>query len=116
MKPSGRLSVPAEVKNVPPERTKPAAKQEKTPVSTKKEIDNNITKGYIDLSEQLSQLNEEQLKIITAIGGEQTHIDDVIERTGLSPAKVLSQLTVLEIKGYIRRIPGRRVSLNTAMK
>lgn len=116
VKPSGRISVPAEVKNVPPERAKPAAKQEKTPVSTKKEIDNNITKGYIDLSEQLSQLNEEQLKIITAIGGEQTHIDDVIERTGLSPAKVLSQLTVLEIKGYIRRIPGRRVSLNTAMK
>lgn len=60
------------------------------------------------MSEQLSRLNEEQLKIITAIGGEQTHIDDVIERTGLSPAKVLSQLTVLEIKGYIRRIPGRR--------
>ena len=95
---------------------KPAAKQEKTPVSTKKEIDNNITKGYIDLSEQLSRLNEEQLKIITAIGGEQAHIDDVIERTGLGTAKVLSQLTVLEIKGYIRRVPGRRVSLNTAMK
>ena len=104
------------MKNVPPERAKPAAKQEKTPVSTKKEIDNNITKGYIDLSEQLSRLNEEQLKIITAIGGEQAHIDDVIERTGLGTAKVLSQLTVLEIKGYIRRVPGRRVSLNTAMK
>ena len=44
------------------------------------------------------------------------YIDDVIERTGLGTAKVLSQLTVLEIKGYIRRIPGRRVSLNTAMK
>ena len=116
VKPSGRISVPAEVKNVPPERAKPAAKQEKTPVSTKKEIDNNITKGYIDLSEQLSRLNEEQLKIITAIGGEQAHIDNVIERTGLSPAKVLSPLTVLEIKGYIRRVPGRRVSLNTAMK
>ena len=40
----------------------------------------------------------------------------MIERTGLGTAKVLSQLTVLEIKGYIRRVPGRRVSLNTAMK
>ena len=27
-------------------------------------------------------------------------------------AKVLSQLTILEIKGYIRRVAGRRVSLN----
>ena len=50
------------------------------------------------MSEQLSRLNEEQLKIITAIGGEQAHIDDVIERTGLGTAKVLSQLTVLEIR------------------
>ena len=99
VKPSGRVSVPEEVKtyrpsgqNLPQSRKKHRFRQ--------KEIDNNITKGYIDLSEQLSRLNEEQLKIITAIGGEQAHIDDVIERTGLGTAKVLSQLTVLEIILY----------------
>ena len=72
--------------------------------------------GAIDAAALKAVEDEEQLKIITAIGGEQAHIDDVIERTGLGTAKVLSQLTVLEIKGYIRRVPGRRVSLNTAMK
>jgi hypothetical protein len=30
----------------------------------------------------------------------------------MSAAKVLSQLTILEIKGFIRRVAGRRVSLN----
>ena len=34
----------------------------------------------------------------------------------MGAAKVLSQLTILEIKGYIRRVAGRRVSLNITQK
>ena len=41
------------------------------------------------------------------------YADEIIEATGFSAAKVLSQLTILEIKGFIRRVAGRRVSLNT---
>ena len=43
----------------------------------------------------------------------ETHIDDIIEATGMSAAKVRSQLTIGYIKGMIRREAGRRVSLNT---
>ena len=68
------------------------------------------------MKEQLAQLNEEQLKIISAIDKGASHIDDVIEKTGLSTPKVLAQLTVLEIKGFIKREPGKRISLNTAKK
>ena len=84
--------------------------------STKKEIDKEKGRGYIDLKEQLSQLSEEQLRIISAIEKGESHIDDIIENTGLSAAKVLSQLTVLEIKGFIHRSAGRRVSLNISSK
>ena len=68
------------------------------------------------MKDQLSQLNEAQLKIITAVDNDKTHIDDIIEATGLGAATVLAQLTVLEIKGFIRREAGRRISLNTAKK
>ena len=61
-------------------------------------------------------LHQDQLKIIAAIGKSASHIDDIIASTGLSTARVLSQLTVLEIKGYVRRDPGRRVALNIAKK
>ena len=81
---------------------------------TKKVVDKENDKGYIDLKEQLSQLSEQQLQIITAIDSDASHIDDIIEATGLSAAAVLAQLTVLEIKGYVRRQAGRRFSLNTA--
>ena len=62
--------------------------------------------------EKLKQLTEDQLKIIAAIDSSSTHIDDIIERTGLSAAKVLAQLTLLEIKGFVRREIGKRFSLN----
>lgn len=84
--------------------------------STKKEVDKAQNTGYIDLQEQLNNLNENQLKIITAIEKSASHIDDIIESTGLSAACVLSQLTVLEIKGYVRREAGKRIVLNITKK
>ena len=86
------------------------------PAEEKKDIDKEKDKGYIDLREQLSQLSEDQLKIIAAIDKQAVHIDDIIEATGLGTAKVLSQLTILEIKGFVRRETGRRITLNTAKK
>ena len=115
-RPSGGFKIPEDTGFGTDEYAKTAPEAKKAGVSAKKEIDKEKSRGYIDLSEQLALLSEEQLKIISAIDGGGTHIDDIIERTGLSTAKVLSQLTVLEIKGYVRRSAGRRISLNTATK
>ena len=97
-----------------PEEPAPAPPAEKPaePAKAKKEIDKEKPKDYIDLRDQLSGLSTEQLEIITAIGKGQQHIDDIIEATGYPAAKVLAQLTVLEIKGYISRSAGKRISLN----
>ena len=83
---------------------------------SKKEIDKQNSAGYIDLQERLKGLSEDQLQIVTAIGRGETHVDDIIEATGLSTARVLSQLTALEIKGIVRRVAGRRVCLNMIQK
>lgn len=69
-----------------------------------------------NLRDQLAVLSEDQLKILTAIDKNASHIDDIIEATGLSTATVLAQLTVLQIKGYIRREPGMRIVLNIKLK
>ena len=106
----------AEIAEMPENGKNDAETGEKEPEDAKKGIDKEKSRGYIDLKEQLAQLSEEQLKIISAIDKGASHIDDVIENTGLSTPKVLAQLTVLEIKGYIKREPGKRISLNTAKK
>ena len=77
-------------------------------------VDKPLGKAYIDLKEQLSQLSEEQLKIISSIEAPSSHIDDIIEKSGLPTAKVLGQLTMLELKGFVRREPGRRFSVKTS--
>ena len=106
----------AEAAEMPENGKNHAETGEKEPEDAKKGIDKEKSRGYIDLKEQLARLSEEQLKIISAIDKGASHIDDVIENTGLSTPKVLAQLTVLEIKGFIRREPGKRISLNTAKK
>lgn len=101
-----RTVIPEEADTAPKEPT-PAV-----PVKVKKEIDKERPEGYIDLRGQLSGLSEEQLNIISAIGKGREHIDDIIEATGYPAARVLAQLTVLEIKGFISRGAGKRISLN----
>ena len=68
------------------------------------------------LRARLSQLTEDQLKIIPAIDPGSTHIDDITDRTELSTSRVLAQLTVLEIKGFVRREAGRRFALNITVE
>ena len=70
----------------------------------------------LNIRSQLEKLTEDQLKIIMAIDPSSTHIDDITERTELSTARVLAQLTVLEIKGFVRREAGRRFALNITVE
>ena len=99
-----------------PEKEETGRVKAQLPPERKKEIDKEKGKGYIDLREQLSGLNAEQLEIVKAIAEGQQHIDDIIEATGYTAAKVLSQLTILEIKGYVSRSAGKRISLNLMKK
>ena len=99
-----------------PEEAKTAEDMSQRPAAKAKAIDKPTSRGYIDLKEQLKSLNEDQLKIISAIEAPSSHIDDIIQQTGFNAAKVLSQLTILEIKGFVRRLPGRQFSVNTAKK
>ena len=38
-------------------------------------------------------------------------VDEVIAETGMTTGKVLALMTMLELKGVIRRLPGKRVTL-----
>lgn len=86
----------------------PEAKPEPVEPERKAGLDKPKTEDYIDLKKQLSELSEDQLRIIAAMDAGPVHVDDIVERSQLPVAKVLGQLTMLEIKGYVGRLPGRR--------
>lgn len=87
-----------------------------TAAEAEKPVDKPPEKAYIDLKKQLEGLTEEQLRIVTAIDKDARHIDDIIEATGLPTATVLAQLTRLQVRGFVRREPGQRFSLNITKK
>ncbi len=82
----------------------------------RKRIDNHKKREYIDLQEQLSGLSERQLKIVSVMDEKSKHIDDINELTGLSTPEVFSELTILQIKGFVSQENGKRFTLNIAKR
>jgi DNA processing protein len=82
------------------------------PDTTKKEIDKEKAREYIDFDGLLDRLSENQLKLVSVMDRPQMHADELIARTGLSAAAVLSELTVLSIKGLVIQGKGKRYTLN----
>lgn len=83
---------------------------------TKKVIDKPDNTAYIDLQKQLEDLSPSQLKIVSVMDKPSMHVDDIINSSGFPPAKVLADLTLLQIKGYVSQLSGKRFTLNIKTK
>ena len=75
----------------------------------KKAIDKAEPAAYSDESAKKPTLTEDEQKILDALGGEPKLVDEIIAQTGISTGKLLASLTILELKGLIQRLPGKRV-------
>ena len=64
------------------------------------------------LAGQLGTLTENQLKLISVMDRPGMHVDDLIDLTHLPASVVLSELTILQIKGFVSQEQGKRFSLN----
>ena len=75
-------------------------------------IDNGAPAPYIENkdTEDPSLTGDERAVLALLKTGERL-VDDVIAQSGLPSGVVLSTLTLLEVKGLIRRLPGRHVCL-----
>ena len=77
----------------------------------KKFIDKEPVEAYSDVNVDLSGLSEDEKKIVSSLRNGQRLVDDVIAETGMTTGKLLSALTMLELKGVIRRLPGKQICL-----
>ena len=84
------------------------AKKEK---SDKKVIDKPKQSSYSDVNKEQPRLSDSEKRIVSAIGATPRLVDDVIAETGMSAAQLLPLLTVLEVRGVIKRLPGRYIAL-----
>jgi len=54
-------------------------------------------------------LNEVEQKVLEAVRGEATSIDEIVARSGLGVPQVLSTLSILEMRHLLRRLSGTTV-------
>jgi DNA processing protein len=58
-----------------------------------------------------ASLSPEESQLVEVMDGEPLALDTLIQRTGLAPARVSGALTLLELKGLVRALPGGRFAL-----
>ena len=88
----------------------PKPKAQKEP-PRKKVIDKEEKSAYIDLKKTPIALTPDEEFIVAALKDGQMLVDDLIARSGKAPGVILASLTLLEVKGIVRRLPGRFVEL-----
>jgi DNA processing protein len=66
---------------------------------------NIITRGKTEAKISLDSVQESIMKLFST---EPLSIDEIVNKTKLRPEQVLSQLSILEIKGIIKQLPGQR--------
>lgn len=100
-----------EVAKVAQKTRKPAHKSPKNTNNEKKVIDKADSSPYSDVNDTRPKLSADEQTIVAAIGDGERLVDDVIAAAGLPVGKVLATLTLLEVKGVVKRLPGKRVRL-----
>jgi DNA processing protein len=66
--------------------------------------------GFGEETARPQQLGEEYLQLLDSIDFDPTSVDQLVERSGLTPAEVSSMLLQLELNGHIASNPGGRYS------
>lgn len=94
------------------DRPQKEKKSPRTVVSEKKVIDNGPKPPYIDVEKKPLAGTPEEQSIVDQLRSGPQLTDTVISRCGLAHAKALAAMTMLEIRGIVKRLPGNLLALN----
>lgn len=89
----------------------PKNDQKNTKRNDKKTIDKEELPPYSDGNDKKPALTENEQALVALLGDGERLVDDVIAASPLSSGLVLATLTMLEVKGVVTGLPGRRVAL-----
>lgn len=88
-----------------------ASETEKVEIEDRKDVDNSQNRAYIDVQKLLPDVTPDERVILEQLLGGSRHIDAIIDASGLPAGRILASMTLLEVKGYVTRLPGRMFCL-----
>lgn len=77
----------------------------------KKPIDNGEKPPYSDHCDIWEKLSDTERQLLEPLRSGEKLVDELIAASGLPAGKVLSMLTMLQIRGVVKMLPGKRISL-----
>ncbi len=89
----------------------PGKKGKAKPEIDKKDIDNPPSSAYSDGDTLPAGLSDTERAIVEQLLQGERLVDDVIAGTGLNSGQVLGALTLLEVRGIVKTLPGRRIAM-----
>ncbi len=117
-KPGRQIAYPDEVEQQLTDTEKPLLKVAQKPSifskrnkKTKKEIDSGTSSQYIDAEKKRPPMTENEKTVLALVEQGSTLVDDIMAAVDLPAGAVLAALTMLEVKGLLQRLPGKRVQL-----
>lgn len=78
---------------------------------TQKDIDKPKAKDYIDLKERMDSLSQDEQILAQLLQDGPQHIDELVARSQMHAGRALASLTLLEVKGIVRRPSARMYEL-----
>lgn len=96
---------------VVPEPEKKPVSAQKSKAADKKAIDKEKNRNYIDAKKIMGNLSPQEQQLAALLEAGPVHIDALSEQLQQPAGCVLALMTMLEVKGYIQRLPGRVFSL-----
>lgn len=94
---------------MPEERTEPEP-------PSKQEVDKGKKRAYITLKDGQGELTDDERDILLALEERPLGPDDLVERTQIPARRVLSTLTMLQLRGYVEEKPGKRFEAAVLLK
>lgn len=76
----------------------------------KKEVDKKENRAYIDWKSARELFTDDERGILSALEEKSMQVDEIIEATQIPARRVLSTLTVLQLRGYVDEGAGKRFS------
>lgn len=74
-------------------------------------VDKEKTANYIVLNKILQEVSEDCAVVLKALADGPLHVDAVVERAAIPASKVSTAMTILQIKKFVKRLPGMRFAL-----
>ncbi len=82
-----------------------------SPVSVPEPEEERPQKKPIDITLVKDRVNADEYRVLEILTGGEKQMDLLIAQTGLPASRILGAVTLLEVKGFLKRLPGKRFSL-----